>query len=94
MKNLIKSIWKIIFREHPAFWSCIILYFICCKLIVNLTKDILFSIVASLVVVSIMYFIFDFLYSSIIKELINDIKLEKKILDDEDKIKKNIKIKY
>ena len=76
MKNLIKSIWKIIFREHPVFWVYIILYFICCKLIVNLTKDILFSIVASLVVVSIMYFIFDFLYSRIIKELINDIKLE------------------
>ena len=91
MKNLLKSIWKVVFKEHPVFWNCIISYFVCCKLIINLTKDILFSIVASLIVVSIMYFIFDFLYSSIIKELINDIKLEKKILDDENKINNILK---
>ena len=83
MKNLLKAIWKVVFKANLTFWEHIILYFMCCKLIINLTKDILFSIVASLVVVSVMYFIFDFLYSSIIKELINDIKLEKKILDDE-----------
>ena len=90
MKNLLKSIWKVVFKAHLTFWDYIILYSICCKLIINLTKDILFSIVASLVVVSTMYFIFDFLYSSIIKELINDIKLEKKRLDDENNIKKEI----
>ena len=90
MKNLLKAIWKVVFKANLTFWNCIISYSVCCKLIINLTKDILFSIVASLLVVPTVYFIFDSLYSSIIKELINDIKLEKKRLDDENKFKREI----
>ena len=80
MKNLLKAIWRVVFKKHSIFWGYVISYIVCFKLIIYLTKDFLVGLAAPLIVVSLVYIILIPLYN-FVKVIIHDIKMEKKILD-------------